>query len=258
VSRLNWKGDERWARAGGGGVFLELHGLTIAYHGIERKASGMCGCFCLIRLIPVHPSRNQMRIFQRDPDLKSEITDLKPDRSENSDLSTELKYGSRLRVFCKLNRDDEYLNPGVIPKREVLRPAWPRRDWYIKSRLLVQELADESVFIRLPGVYNQRARLINEFHQNLDGQTAGIMIASLLGDKYFLDRNTAELFREGGYLSRPSLYRACILHLSVDCCYCLCGCSHGIDGCNLLLPCTIMWAVYIRGRGRSAGGPGRL
>jgi len=181
-----------------GGVFLELHAQSITHHGIERKASGN------VRVFLPDPVDSGSSVAESDadlsesPDLKSEITDLKPDRSENSDLSTELKYGSRLRVFCKLNRDDEYLNPGVIPKREVLDRLGLDATGTIKSRLLVQELADESVFIPLAWVYNQRARLINEFHQNLDGQTAGIMIASLLGDKYFLDRNTAELFREGG------------------------------------------------------------
>ena len=68
----------------------------------------------------------------------------------------------------------------------------------VKSHLLIERLSDESVFIPLAWVYDQRARLIAEFRHNLRGPAAGVLIASLLGDKYFLDRDTAELFREGG------------------------------------------------------------
>src|SRR5207253_3195212 len=37
-----------------------------------------------------------------------------------------------------------------------------------------------------------------DFQNNLSPSAAGVMIASLLGDKYFLDKDTADLFREGG------------------------------------------------------------
>lgn len=187
-----------------GGEFLELRAVAITYRGIERKASGNVRLF-LPDPADVGSSDAELATSDAVPsqaasDLKSEIADLKGE-SASTDLRSEisdLKYGSRLRVFCKLNRDDEYLNPGVIPKREVLDRLGLDATGTVKSRLLVQKLADESVFIPLARVYDQRARLINAFHQNLNATTTGIMIASLLGDKYFLDHDTAELFREGG------------------------------------------------------------
>ncbi|MGI8812220.1 MAG: ComEC/Rec2 family competence protein [Pyrinomonadaceae bacterium] len=50
----------------------------------------------------------------------------------------------------------------------------------------------------LAAVFDQRRRLIDNLRANFDAPTAGIMIASLLGDKYFVDRETGNAFREGG------------------------------------------------------------
>ncbi len=69
----------------------------------------------------------------------------------------------------------------------------------VKSdRLLKEHIADESVFLPLAWVYDQRANVIDEFRRNLSPKAAGVMIASLLGNKYFLDKDTADLFRDGG------------------------------------------------------------
>ncbi|MBV9215805.1 MAG: ComEC/Rec2 family competence protein [Acidobacteria bacterium] len=121
--------------------------------------------------------------------------------SEDAELSahiSQLKYGSRIRVSCELEREDEFLNPGVMPKREMLDRQDIDATCTVKSALLIEHIADESVFLPIAWSYNQRAKLISVFHAALDQKTAGVMIASLLGDKYFLDKETADLFREGG------------------------------------------------------------
>lgn len=110
----------------------------------------------------------------------------------------DLNYGSRIRVACKLDRDDAFINPGVISKKEVLDRQRIDATGAVKSSKLVEKLADESVFLPLAWVYDQRARLIEAFRANLSHRAAGVMIASLLGDKYFLDKETADLFRDGG------------------------------------------------------------
>lgn len=115
----------------------------------------------------------------------------------NSQLST-LKHGSRIRVACALEREDEYLNPGVITRRELLGRIGVDATCSVKSPLLIEHLSDESVFLPLAWIYDRRARLIDEFRTQLTPRAAGVMIASLLGNKHFLDKETAELFRDGG------------------------------------------------------------
>ncbi len=115
-----------------------------------------------------------------------------------STTETDLKYGSRIRVSTKLERDDGYLNPGVKPRREILDQIRIDATGSIKSPLLVEKISDESVFVPLAWVYDQRALLIELMRKNLSPSAAGVMIASLLGNREFLDKETADLFRDGG------------------------------------------------------------
>ncbi len=147
------------------GVFLNLRAEKIKYQREERKVSGSIRLF-----LPATESENVL----------------------------DLKYGSHVRVACKLEREDEFLNPGVMRKRDVLDRLGVDATGSVKSQLLVEKLADESVFLPLAWVYDQRAQLIDDFKSQLGRSASGIMIASLLGDKYFLDKDTADLFRDGG------------------------------------------------------------
>lgn len=154
------------------GVFLSLRAEKISHHGIERKVSG------------------NVRLFLPESETAAE--------NKFTFEISDLRYGSRLRIACKLNREDAFLNPGVIQKREILDRLGIDATGSIKSRLLVEKIADESVFLPLAWVYDQRANLIDSFRENLSSRAAGIMIASLLGNKYFLDKETGDLFRDGG------------------------------------------------------------
>lgn len=153
------------------GAFLTLRSKSLRYKNDERKVAGNVRIF-----VP----ETQIKI----PDPKSAIQNL--------------KYGSRIRVACPLKREDEFLNPGVLPRRELLDRQETDATCAIKSPLLIEHLADESVFLPLAWVYDGRAKLIDEFRDNLGQRAAGVMIASLLGNKHFLDKDTAELFRDGG------------------------------------------------------------
>ncbi len=153
------------------GSFLTLKSKAIRYRGNDRIVSG------------------SVRIFMPQPE--SEISNFK------SEISN-LKYGSRIRAACNLEREDEYLNPGVLPKREMLDRLGIDATCSLKSSLLVEHTADESVFLPLAWVYDQRSALIDDLRNGLSKPAAGVMIASLLGDKYFLDKDTADLFRDGG------------------------------------------------------------
>jgi competence protein ComEC len=109
-----------------------------------------------------------------------------------------LVYGSRIRVACNLEREDEYLNPGVLTRRKVLDRMGVDATATVKSPLLIEHIADESVLIPLAWIYSQRSYLIDAFEKNLGTSAAGVMTASLLGNKHYLDKSTAEIFREGG------------------------------------------------------------
>lgn len=168
------------------GAFLNLRSEKITYRGTEFQVSGNVRLF-----LPVD-----------DPGPESD-SKFSPHKSANVAEAgnreiSDLRYGSRVRVACKLKREDEFLNPGVMQKREILDRLDVDVTGTIKSQLLVEKLADESVFLPLASVYDQRAELIDDFKHNLGRSSAGIMIASLLGDKYFLDKETADLVRDGG------------------------------------------------------------
>ncbi len=109
-----------------------------------------------------------------------------------------LQYGSRIRVACQLRREDNFLNPGVVSKKEILDQQEIDATATIKSPLLVEKIGETNTFAPIAWLYERRQELINDFREKFSVSTAGIMIASLLGNKEFLDKPTAELFREGG------------------------------------------------------------
>ena len=110
----------------------------------------------------------------------------------------ELRYGSRVRIACNLRREDAFLNPGVTSRKDLLDQQEIDVSGIIESPLLIEKIGEDRGFPPLAWVYEQRQNLLVEFRDKFSISTAGIMIASLLGDKYFLDRQTADIFREGG------------------------------------------------------------
>ncbi len=153
-----------------GGFFLELKSEKAIYKGDDLNVSGK------IRLFAAVPNEQIAAEFE----------------------ALNLQYGSRIRVACRPEREDEFLNPGVISKREILDQKEIDATATIKSPLLVEKLSDEKTFAPLAWIYERRQNLIVDFKNNFSSSTAGIMSASLLGNRYFLDKQTAEIFREGG------------------------------------------------------------
>ena len=110
----------------------------------------------------------------------------------------DLEYGSVIRVACRLEREDELLNPGVVSRKEILDQKEIDATATVKSPLLIENLGKEKTFAPLAWIYERRQDLIIDFKDNFSASTAGIMIASLLGNRYFLDKQTSDVFREGG------------------------------------------------------------
>lgn len=152
------------------GYFLELEADRIFYNGGQIDVSGNVRYFA--------PLRN--------------------DQAAGEYERLGLGYGSRVRIACNLRREDAFLNPGVMSRKDLLDQQEIEASGIIESPLLIEKIGESRVFPPLAWVYEQRQNLIAEFRDKFSVSTAGIMIASLLGDKYFLDRHTADLFREGG------------------------------------------------------------
>jgi competence protein ComEC len=152
------------------GFFLRLKAEKIFYKGAEQKASSVVRFFA-----PASDAQNAAEYAQMN-----------------------LQYGSRIRVAAHLFREENYLNPGMLSRLKILDEQGIDASATIKSALLIEKIGDAENFTLTGWIYEQRQNLIVEFRDKFSVSTAGVLIASLLGNKYFLDKPTAEAFREGG------------------------------------------------------------
>ena len=153
-----------------GGFFLELKTESTVYKGVEKAVSG------------------SVRLFA--PTVDKQIA------AEYEQLP--LRYGARLRLAGELRREEKFRNAGVKSQKEILDQKEIDATAIIKSPLLIENLGETSSFQPLAFVYDQRRNLIVEFKKHFSVQTSGVLIASLLGNRYHLDKATSERFREGG------------------------------------------------------------
>ncbi|MGI8786326.1 MAG: ComEC/Rec2 family competence protein [Pyrinomonadaceae bacterium] len=153
-----------------GAIFLILKTEKAIYKNSEIKISGSVRLFATAQ----------------DEQIKNEYEQL------------HLKYGSRIRVACNLRREDKFLNPGVLSQTKLLDAQDIDATAVIKSPLLIEKLEDSNNFVPLARIYEIRKNLIADFQDKFSVSTAGVLNAALLGDKHFLDKPTAEVFRTGG------------------------------------------------------------
>ncbi|MCY7377577.1 MAG: ComEC/Rec2 family competence protein [Pyrinomonadaceae bacterium] len=153
-----------------GGFFLTLKTEKAIYKTVETEISG------------------SVRLFAAAPDeqIKGEYEFLN------------LNYGSRIRVACRLRRENSFLNAGVISQTEILDGQGIDATAIIKSPLLVEKIGEAETFVPLRWIYRTRQKLTIDFRDNFNVSTSGVLIASLLGNDNFLDKRTAEVFRDGG------------------------------------------------------------
>lgn len=107
-----------------------------------------------------------------------------------------LSAGDKIAASVELKREERYLNPGVRSRKENLDRQGIDAAGTIKDTEDLKKLSAAASPARF--IYQWRSALLKEFQTRFNGPTAGVMIASLLGNKYFLDRSTGEAFREGG------------------------------------------------------------
>src|SRR6266516_1872974 len=151
-------------------LYLTLRAENLRYKGIERKASGTV--LLLARV--------------RDSFVQDEYERLG------------LHYGARVSVMTSLSRADSFRNPGVSSFTEYLERKGYDATGMIKSPLLVDRLDDQRVFLPLTWIYEARAKLLRQINSTFSAETAGVLDAALLGNRYFLSHSAAERFRAGG------------------------------------------------------------
>lgn len=110
----------------------------------------------------------------------------------------DLRYGARLRVMTVLERADNFRNPGVSSFTEYLDRKGYDATGFVKSPLFVQRLENAPVFLPLAWLYRWRRGLQAAIDARFSSETAGVLDAAFLGNRYKLSRSTSERFREGG------------------------------------------------------------
>jgi hypothetical protein len=120
--------------------------------------------------------------------------------------------------------------------------------------LLIEKLSDGSRYSPIGLVSALRAELIQEFHAMFSTQTAGVMIASMLGNKYFLDKRQRTFFREGEHVSRPGHFGiAHNVHRGLDTGDCSDVYQASLDASGVAV--SLLWPLRDRGRRRTACDP---
>lgn len=150
--------------------YLTLRVETMRFKGAERDASGT-----VFLLVPV---REQQVAREYD--------------------ALQLRHGARVRVMTTLDRDENFRNPGVLPLTEFLERKGYDATGVVKSPLLIERLDDATVFLPLAWIYEWREHLQGEFDARFSPETAGVLEAALLGNRYNISRAAAERFRAGG------------------------------------------------------------
>lgn len=118
--------------------------------------------------------------------------------SEQEYRSLQLRYGTRIRVRTTLDRTGNYRNPGVSSLAEYLDRNNYDASGIVKSAASITRLEDTRVFPPLGQLYRWRESLQREIDARFAPETAGVLDAALLGNRYNLSQSASERFREGG------------------------------------------------------------
>jgi len=143
----------------------------------------------------------RLRFNQTERDVSGEVLLLAPFSGESTQQEfdqLDLRYGARIRVMTMLERADAFRNPGVSSFTEYLDRKGYDATGFVKSPLLIERLENERVFLPLAWLYEWRRKLQVEIDSRFSTETAGVLDAALLGNRYKLSRPTSERFREGG------------------------------------------------------------
>jgi len=133
--------------------------------------------------LPVNGTLSLFKPFRRESDRQELMT-------------LDLHHRDIVRFSAQLNREDKYRNPGGASLAEYLGRNGYVAIGVVKSSIL---LVQRHQGLRpLDLLYTWRQDLQTEIDARFSPDTAGVLSATLTGNRHNLSRATAERFREGG------------------------------------------------------------
>ncbi len=120
------------------------------------------------------------------------------DETKQAYAELELNHGAGVRINSRIFREQRYHNPGTVSAVELIDQKGIDAVSTIKSPFLIERLDDTAVFLPLAWIYDYRQSMIEQIKSGFNISTAGILIASMLGNRHYLTRQTSDLFRHGG------------------------------------------------------------
>jgi competence protein ComEC len=109
-----------------------------------------------------------------------------------------LHYSDHVRIFGSLRSGAAFRNPGVPDFTEILRSQGYDAIGLVRNPDDIQILARGSRSGIFALLYRMRARAIRNVLEGTSQPGAGLLVASLFGNRHFIDRRLGEGFREGG------------------------------------------------------------
>jgi len=184
-------------------------GATLAE--LERRADNLRPLKSLIEQSEAQPftltgwldgppefARDRVYLSLRVENVTGRVSLLVTLRDANDFRSLQIRYGTRIQVTTTLDRTGNYQNPGVSSLTEFLDRNGYDATGIIKSPAAITRLGDKDVFPPLVWLYDWRSRLQQQLDTRFQAETAGVLDATLLGNRYNLLPAAAERFREGG------------------------------------------------------------
>lgn len=151
----------------------------------------------LCLLIELETLRSRRRVYPVRGTVRI-IVPFGDDRSRLEYDALGIGYGARLRMIAQLRVRREYGNPGSPPFDEILESQGLVATGWVRSPLLIEKLEVGNPGRLKARLYSLRSDAIRQFLRQIPQPAAGLLIASLFGNRYFLARDTAEPFRVGG------------------------------------------------------------
>lgn len=118
--------------------------------------------------------------------------------AEQQYRSLGLRYLDRVRVQTVLRRSDQYRNPGVATLTEYLERKGFDATGQLKSPRMIAVLTHRESTSPLSCLYSARERLQTVIDAHFNPETAGVLDAAFLGNRYNLTKGVTERFRAGG------------------------------------------------------------
>lgn len=147
---------------------------------------------------PPEYARDRVYLSLRVQNMTGRVSLLVPIRDANEFDARQLRYGTRISVTTALDRTGNYHNPGVSTLPEFLDRNGYDATGIVKSLASITRLDDTRVFPPRAWLYEWRQRLQQQIDARFAPETAGVLDAALLGNRYNLSTDASERFREGG------------------------------------------------------------